>query len=98
MNSSGIPAGGVALPADRAKRSAANAQIPSTRVSFYLQHTPGLRHLNPLRPIPGTGYHSGRRSPSPISDSHRLDVHVARPCYGSSHRCTCVASPTPQFP
>lgn len=49
-----------------------------TPVLFYLRHSPRLRHLKHPSDLTGTGYHAGRRSPSPVIVNRRMVSHVAR--------------------
>jgi hypothetical protein len=45
---------------------------------FYLRHSPRLLRFDHLADEPGTGYHPGGKSPSPISSTLRKRSHVAR--------------------
>jgi len=45
---------------------------------FYLRHAPRLLPFEHLADKPGTGYHPGRKSPSPISSTLQKRSHVAR--------------------
>ena len=61
-------------------------------VQSYLHHAPRLRHLKHLAGSPGTGYHPGPHSPSPVRGQCHLRVHVAR---GLHPRFPCHVSRLP---
>lgn len=43
----------------------------------YLGHSPRVRRLKHLDDYPGTGHHSGSRTPSPVSSNRHRIGHVA---------------------
>lgn len=65
------PAPPVNTRTDRHCLAADTAGLPP---AIYLEHTPRLTRLKHLADRPGTGYHTGRMSPSPVIHVH----HVSR--------------------
>ena len=64
----------MATQTDRHRLAADTAGLPP---AFYSEHTPRLTRLKHLSDQPGTGYHAGRMSPSPVIHVHHTIGHVA---------------------
>ena len=68
----------------RTTRHCLAADFARLEAGFYLEHTPPLRRLNhltdQLERASGTGYHSGSRRGSQVSDGRHADGHVASRC------------------
>lgn len=68
------PAPPVSTQTDRHCLAADTAGLPP---AFYSEHTPRLTRLKHQADKPGTGYHTGRMSPSPVIHVHHTIGHVA---------------------
>jgi len=68
------PAPPVNTQTDRHCLAADTAGLPP---AFYSEHTPRLTRLKHQADKPGTGYHTGRMSPSPVIHVHHTIGHVA---------------------
>jgi len=91
----------------RARRARARGRFPFQHRGppgpFYLRHAPRLLPLNHLADKPGTGYHPGKKSPSPISSTLQKRSHVARgflgpvvSLYVQASRPGAVSEPPPR--
>ena len=65
------------LSARKRTATALQRTPPGRKPAFYSEHTPRLTRLKHQADKPGTGYHAGRMSPSPVIHVHHTIGHVA---------------------
>ena len=74
---SGTTRARVPCMATRTDRHCLAADTAGLPPAFYSEHTPRLTRLKHQADKPGTGYHTGGMSPSPVIHVHHTIGHVA---------------------